>query len=106
MAAHQHCRFEVTLQSLYASQDTWMIIYTVDGQCIGPLLQNLGLNLARLQNDATALEVTALATCDLADAQTLKVTMTPEYFVNGKPLPQFGFDELKKLVEDALAQHL
>ncbi|WP_158081208.1 MULTISPECIES: hypothetical protein [Rhodoferax] len=47
-----------------------------------------------------------MATCDLADAQTLKVTMTPWYFVNGKPLPQFGFDELMKLVEDALAQHL
>jgi hypothetical protein len=29
--------------------------------------------------------------------------MTPEYFVNGKPLPQFGFEELKSLVDQALA---
>jgi protein-disulfide isomerase len=40
---------------------------------------------------------------DLLDAKTLNVTMTPEYFVNGKPLPQFGFSELKQLVADALA---
>ena len=40
---------------------------------------------------------------DLADAKALNVTMTPEYFVNGKPLPQFGFNELKTLVDEALA---
>jgi len=41
---------------------------------------------------------------DLADAKTMNVTMTPEYFVNGRPLPQFGFEELKKLVDDELAK--
>jgi protein-disulfide isomerase len=40
---------------------------------------------------------------DLADVTTMNVTMTPEYFVNGKPLPKFGFEELKKLVDDELA---
>ena len=39
---------------------------------------------------------------DLGDAKTMNVTMTPEYFVNGKPLPSFGFDQLKTLVGDAL----
>jgi protein-disulfide isomerase len=40
---------------------------------------------------------------DLADANTLGVAMTPEFFVNGKPLPKFGYEDLKRLVEDALA---
>jgi protein-disulfide isomerase len=39
---------------------------------------------------------------DMADAKTLQVKATPEYFVNGKPLPQFGLDELKSLVRDEL----
>ena len=39
---------------------------------------------------------------DVADGRTLNVTKTPEFFVNGKPLPAFGYDELKKQVEDAL----
>jgi protein-disulfide isomerase len=39
---------------------------------------------------------------DLADAQALKVLKTPEYFVNGKPLPSFGLEQLQALVADAL----
>jgi len=33
----------------------------------------------------------------------LNVKATPEFFVNGKPLPSFGYDQLKSLVEDELA---
>src|SRR3989304_4047684 len=36
---------------------------------------------------------------DLADAKALNVRKTPEFFVNGKPLPSFGYDQLKALVE-------
>jgi protein-disulfide isomerase len=36
---------------------------------------------------------------DLADANSLNVRQTPEFFVNGKPLPSFGYDQLKELVE-------
>jgi protein-disulfide isomerase len=47
-------------------------------------------------------EIQQIIQQDLADAKTLNVTMTPEFFVNGKPLPSFGADQLKDLVEDAL----
>lgn len=104
-AARQQGKFEATLEALFADQETWVINHTADVQRIGPLLQNLGLDMDRLQKDFNTPAVAALIARDLADASTLKVTMTPEYFVNGKPLPQFGFDELKKLVEDELAQH-
>jgi len=104
-AARQQGKFEATLEALFAGQDTWVINHTADVQRIGPLLQNIGLDMDRLQKDFNTPAVAALIARDLADANTLKVTMTPEYFVNGKPLPQFGFDELKKLVEDELAQH-
>jgi protein-disulfide isomerase len=39
---------------------------------------------------------------DFADARALGVTQTPEYFVNGRPLPSFGLDELRALVKDEL----
>jgi hypothetical protein len=29
--------------------------------------------------------------------------MTPEYFVNGKPMPSFGWEQLQALVNEALA---
>ncbi len=30
--------------------------------------------------------------------------MTPEFFVNGRPLPSFGYEQLRKLVDDALKE--
>jgi hypothetical protein len=39
---------------------------------------------------------------DRDDAMTLKVTATPEYFVNGRPLPEFGYEPLLALVREEL----
>ncbi len=49
-------------------------------------------------------EISRQITQDLEDARSLNVTMTPEFFVNGKPLTNFGFDPLKELVDAALAR--
>ncbi len=102
-ASRKQGKFEATLEALFARQDSWVQNHTANAELIGPLLAPLGMDLAQLQNDANAPAVASMIARDLGDAQTLKVTMTPEYFVNGKPLPKFGFDELKKLVDDELA---
>ena len=52
----------------------------------------------------TAPELQQAIAQDMADANTLGVSQTPEYFVNGKPLPDFGFTQLKQLVESELAR--
>lgn len=69
---------------------------------IWPHLEGLGLNLAQLRADMLAPSIAEIIAQDLADADTLKVSKTPEFFVNGKPLPRFGFDQLKMLVDEAL----
>jgi protein-disulfide isomerase len=102
-ASRKQGKFEATLEALFASQDTWVQNHQANVQLIGPVLGTLGMDLEKLQIDATAPEVVNMIARDLQDAKTLKVTMTPEYFVNGKPLPQFGFEELKSLVDQALA---
>jgi protein-disulfide isomerase len=60
--------------------------------------------MERLRADMNSAEVAQVVRQDLADANTLGVAMTPEFFVNGKPLPKFGYDDLKLLVEDAVAK--
>jgi protein-disulfide isomerase len=102
-ASRKQGKFEATLETLFARQDVWVQNHTAYPQLIGPLLAPLGLDLVQLQNDASAPEVARVIERDLLDAKALNVTMTPEYFVNGKPLPQFGFAELRQLVNDALA---
>jgi protein-disulfide isomerase len=102
-ASRQQGKFEATLEALFASQDSWVQNHSANVQLIGPALATLGMDMAKLQMDASAPEVSHMIARDMQDAQTMNVTMTPEYFVNGKPLPQFGFEELKALVDEALA---
>ena len=47
-------------------------------------------------------EIANVVAQDVEDARILNVTKTPEYFVNGRPLPSFGFEQLKKLIDAAL----
>ena len=101
-AARKQGKFEPTLTALFDRQDVWVQNHTAKVQLIGPLLAPLGLDMARLQTDASAPDVASTIARDLLDAKTLNVTMTPEYFVNGKPLPSFGFAQLKALVDEAL----
>ena len=63
----------------------------------------VGLDLARLRQEMNASEIEKIIQQDLADAKTLNVKMTPEFFVNGKPMPSFGYDQLKNMVAEALA---
>jgi protein-disulfide isomerase len=67
-------------------------------------LEGVGLNMEQMSFDMTSTDVEKVVAQDLADARTLKVTKTPEFFVNERPLPSFGFEQLKSLVDDALAK--
>lgn len=56
-----------------------------------------------MQLDMTAPQIADMIAQDLNDARALNVSKTPEYFVNGRPPPSFGYDQLKRLVDSALA---
>jgi len=101
-AARKQGQFRQTLEALFASQNDWVQNHTANVDSIWRALDPLGLDLGRLQNDMNSPAIANMIARDLADAKTMNVTMTPEYFVNGKPLPSFGFDQLRSLVGDAL----
>jgi protein-disulfide isomerase len=62
----------------------------------------LGLDLERLTADMASPGLDRILEQDVRDARTLQVTKTPEYFINGRPLPRFGFDQLVALVKEEL----
>lgn len=102
-AARKQSQFRQTLEALFAAQPAWVQNHTAQIDMVWPQLNGLGLDMDRLRADMNAPEVAQIIAQDLADAKTLGVTKTPEFFVNGKPLPKFGFEELKQLVDEALA---
>jgi protein-disulfide isomerase len=101
-AARLQGKFWPALEALLATQHSWVPHHKVQVAQVWPHLEGLGLNLEQLRADMLAPSIAEIIAQDLADADTLKVTKTPEFFVNGKPLPRFGFDQLKKLVDEAL----
>ncbi len=48
-------------------------------------------------------EVVKVVKQDVRDGEVLKVQATPEFFVNGRPMPSFGAEQLMLLVKEAVA---
>jgi protein-disulfide isomerase len=103
-AARKQGKYWQALEALLSNQSGWTQHHTARVDLIWPYLEGVGIDVARLKNDMIAPGIAQLIEQDLADAKTLNVTKTPEYFVNGKPLPSFGYEQLQQLVEEALAK--
>lgn len=101
-AARKQGKYWQALEMLLARQDDWVQNHAAQVARIWPLLEAAGLDLQQLRADMAAPEIAGVIEQDLLDAQTLKVTKTPEYFVNGRPLPRFGIEPLKDLIDQAL----
>ena len=101
-AARKQGQFQQTLEALFASQTVWVQNHTAQADLIWSPLGGLGLDMERIKSDMNSPEIARTIAQDLADAKTMNVTMTPEFFVNGRPLPSFGFEQLRTLVDEAL----
>lgn len=103
-ASRRQNRFWPTLERLFATQARWSPNHAPQMALVWSQLDGLGLDLDQLQRDMADPEVVRRITQDLDDASRLGVTMTPEYFVNGRPLPSFGYEQLEALVRSELAK--
>lgn len=101
-ASRKQDKFWLALEALLASQDAWAPNHTPQIELALQQLGGLGLDMDRLRADMMAPEVARVIALDVADARTLNVTKTPEYFINGRPLPSFGFEQLTALINEEL----
>lgn len=102
-AAKKQDKYWNALEQLLALQSAWVVNHRVNAEAALALLPHAGIDVVRLKADMNAPDVAAAMAQDAQDARTLKVTQTPEYFVNGKGMPDFGYEQLRGLVTDALA---
>ena len=91
-----------TLEALLAIQARWVDNHRVVAERIPAAIASVGLDMDRLRNDMNAAEATQRMQGDLADAKALAVAQTPEYFVNGRQMPEFGLEQLRKLIQGEL----
>jgi protein-disulfide isomerase len=102
-AARRQGKFWPALEALLANQAAWTANHKANPEKAWKQVEGIGLNMEQMAFDLMSPDIDSAIKQDLADAKTLNVTMTPEYFVNGKPLPSFGLEQLKGLVDQALA---
>ena len=101
-ASREQDKYLPTLEALYATQQRWAFTIEVQADRVWRRSGGLGLDLERLRSDMNAPDLAKRMEQDMADARTLGVTKTPEFFVNGRPLPRFGLEQLQDLVQDEL----
>jgi len=103
-AAHLQGQFWPAVELLFANQQRWVEHHVSNPTHALAGIKTLPLDQAQLDKDWQSNKVATIIAQDIQDGKTLKVRATPQFFVNGKPLIIFGYDELVKLVEEAIAE--
>ena len=103
-AAKRQGKYWETLDIMYKTQRHWASHHNPQPQRIWKFLPSMGLDLEKIRIDMNDPEIGKIIQQDLADAKTLNVRKTPGFFVNGKPLPSFGYEQLQELVESEISK--
>ena len=101
-ASRNQDKYWETLETLLAKQSQWVQNHVVQPDRVLPAIASVGLDVEQLQADMNSAEVRERMEKDLQDSKVLQVVATPEYFVNGRPLPSFGQEQLANLVREEL----
>lgn len=101
-AAHRQGRYWQALEMLFNNQRRWIIGHVSQPGPARALLNAIAMDHAQLDADMANPDVIGVVQTDIKDLQTLGVRATPEFFVNGKPLPSFGYRQLADLVKEAV----
>jgi protein-disulfide isomerase len=101
-ASRNQDKYWETLEALLMSQQQWVQQHVVQPDKIEPAIVGVGLDMERLRADMNTVEVMRRMEKDKQDSIRLKVSATPEYFVNGRSLPSFGQQQLADLVREEL----
>lgn len=97
-AARFQGKFEVVLERLYETQSRWAP-HGRPADSAWSVLDGTGLDIERARKDAAMPGVVAVLSQDAADVKSVGVRATPTFFVNGKPLQEFGAQQLFDLVK-------
>lgn len=104
-AAKKQRKFWEVLTLMFDTQSQWVSRHTAQPEIFWGYLEKGDFDVARLRRDIKDPQVLKNIEQDIADGQFLGATKTPTFFVNGKPLPSFGLDQLKALVRTEVEAH-
>lgn len=95
--------FIPVLEALLARQPEWAAHGSMDLDRAWTIAGDAGLDLKKARQARLSAKITAVLDQDIADLKTVGVSQTPTFFVNGKPLQEFGVRQLQDLVRGEVA---
>lgn len=101
-AANLQGQFWPALEILFANQQRWTRHHVAQPESAVALLTALPLDSQQFVSDVNSESMSSVIRQDIADGKALKVRATPQFFVNGKPLVEFGHKQLVQLVQEAI----
>ena len=101
-ATKKQGKYEQTLEALFRYQNQWASHHSPNLEIVWQIMAHVGLNIVQLKQDFSDPALDEMIKQELADANTLGVKKTPQYFVNGKMLQEFGHKQLLDLIEPEL----
>ena len=102
-AVRKQNQFWNVLDLMFESQEIWAVNHQARVDLFWPYLKGYGFDVDQIKQDMNSPSIAKIIEQDLADGELLGATKTPTFFVNGKPLSSFGFEQLMSLVQSELA---
>lgn len=99
-AARMQGKYWEALELLFEKQPEWGNHHNPRPELIFDFLQSLNLNMERLKKDMESPLITKMIEQDYEDLRILNVRGTPSFYVNGRPLLNFGIGPLTELVKE------
>ena len=99
-AARKQDKYWEVVEKTFANQPQWAVHGNPQPELIWDVIKDTGLDMEKARKDAASPEIEQMLRQDLADMMALKVDKTPGFFVNGRPLEDFGNEQLKALVQE------
>ena len=103
-AANLQGKFFPALELLFKNQRRWTSNHVSQPNQARGILNGIALDHEKLTADLNQPEVTEAIQQDVRDVKVFNIKATPEFFVNGRSLPSFGFKQLSQLVDKAVEE--
>ena len=101
-AARMQGKYWETLELMFKTQHIWASHHNYQPERLWEVLPRAGLDIERIKKDMHSPAIAKIIEQDMTDVKTLNVQKTPGYFVNGRPLQQFGYRQLAQLIQSEL----
>ena len=102
-ASKQQGKYWPVLEGVLAAQPQWADHGNPNLELAYKAAELDGLDVQKALQDAASASIDAVLQQDVQDLKALGVNKTPTFFVNGRPLPSFGAEQLAALVAQEVA---